>query len=74
MTIRYIEWAGQIKDLRCVSSDIENVLLVDDFEGYIHPQQKHRWVEITQFSYPYNVDGALKELISTLIERKINDF
>ena len=73
-TIRYIEWAGQIKDLRCVSADIEKVLLVDDFEGYIEPQQKHRWVEMTPYIHPYHDDDALDKLTKTLIERRFTDF
>jgi len=46
--------------------DITNacILLVDDYEHYIHRGQESQWVQIEQFDYPYleTVDGFLKVL------------
>lgn len=55
-TIRYLQAeppAGQeglapVKDLTRVHGDIEQVIVVDDFEEYILPDQRHRWIWIDE--------------------------
>ena len=39
-TIEYISWQGATKDLRCITgAQVDKVLLVDDYEPYVHPGQ-----------------------------------
>jgi len=44
--IRYIDWAGEHKDLRIVAVDINIVIIVDDYPPYIKQTQKHRLIEV----------------------------
>lgn len=36
VTIRYIDWTGDIKDFTFVNVDSTSVLLIDHYEGVIH--------------------------------------
>lgn len=67
-TIRYIDWTGEIKDLTFVDEDPSRVLLVDDYEGVIHPQQKDQWLKIKPFESPYDPDNDLSHLLRSLEE------
>lgn len=63
--IEYIKWHGSTKNLEFVpNSKPEDIVLVDDYEHYIHQGQESQWVQIEQFDYPYleTVDGFLKVL------------
>ena len=63
ITMRYIKWEGEFKNLNFVDSQSPgSVLLVDDYDGYIHPEQRGNWVFIKQFEYPEHDD----ELNNTL--------
>lgn len=66
--IEYIHWSGEYKDLSFISNSLlEEILLVDDYEGYIHPDQKNRWIFIPQFSHPYSsTDNELLNLLNPL--------
>jgi len=52
-TIRYIDWAGEHKDLRFVDDDINTVVIVDDYPPYIKQTQRHRLIQIRQYMEPY---------------------
>lgn len=54
--LQYIDWSGKTKDLRYVSPDLGNALLLDDHGPYVHPGQEHLWVEIPLFGSPYPPD------------------
>ncbi len=46
--IEYVAWEGEHKDLRFIAdAGPEEVLLVDDDAGWVHPDQRGRWVPIT---------------------------
>ena len=53
--IEYINWEGKTKDVTFIS-DVESheVLLIDDFSGYVHLGQESQWIEAKQFAYPYS--------------------
>lgn len=45
--LEFVSWHGQYKDLSFVpDASPEEVLLVDDDEGWIHPDQRDRWIAI----------------------------
>lgn len=67
-TIRYIDWNGDIKDLTFVDEDPSRVLLVDDYEGVIHPQQKDQWLKIKPFESPYDPDNELSRLSQVILK------
>lgn len=52
--IRYIDWVGEHKDLRFVDDDIESVIIIDDYPPYIKQSQKHRLIQIKQYTDPYS--------------------
>jgi len=55
--IEYINWVGATKDLGFIKyADINKIVLVDDFSGYVHPGQEARWIEVQHFDYPYDKD------------------
>lgn len=69
--IEYIHWQGETKNLEFVpNSQVNDVLLVDDFEKYIHPGQESQWVQIDYFDYPYeNTDTGLTKILKVLENR-----
>lgn len=70
LTLEYINWQGEFKDLSLIlNSSVSECLLVDDYVGYIHPNQKENWMPIKCFEHPY-VDSD-NELAVTLDELKL---
>jgi len=70
--LEYCSWTGQYdqkyKDLRCIpDSDIQHVIIIDDMEEYIHPDQKQCWIQVRPFNAPYSEnDQELFRLIQIL--------
>lgn len=63
--IEYVNWQGETKNLECIPDAIvEESILVDDFEIYVHPGQAAQWMQIEFFDYPYSEDdrGLFKML------------
>ncbi|MCF3484564.1 hypothetical protein GUL16_12820 [Stenotrophomonas maltophilia] len=52
-SVQYVNWHGRTKDLRFVSDDVGDALLLDDYGAYVHPGQEHLWIKIPQFCAPY---------------------
>lgn len=72
--IEYVHWHGPTKDLGFVPGcNPKDVLLVDDYTGYLHPGQEHQWVPVKSFHDP-TLDtpgnGALIQLLHEL-ERRV---
>jgi hypothetical protein len=63
--LEYVEWDGEYKDLSYVpDAQLGQILLVDDFEGYVKPDQKRYWIPIERYD-PYLVvddDEALMQV------------
>ena len=70
-SVEYVVWEGKTKDLSFVlGAEIQEVLLVDDFEFYIHPSQESQWVKVDYFDYPYDEsDRGLVKVIEALEQR-----
>ncbi|HDS1102885.1 MULTISPECIES: NIF family HAD-type phosphatase [Stenotrophomonas] len=69
-TLAYINWHGATKDLRFVSSQVDDVLLLDDHGPYVHPGQEHLWVQIPLFESPYSAeDDGLSVALERLMAR-----
>ena len=66
--IEYVKWSGSTKNLSFIKNvDPTQVVLVDDFEGYVCNEQKSQWIEIEQFSHPYrDTDDELKSVLKKL--------
>ncbi|WP_367351798.1 NIF family HAD-type phosphatase [Achromobacter animicus] len=65
--LEVVDWNGQTKDLALIpSAALEDCLLVDDFEGYVHRGQREQWVRVACFSHPYVTSD--RELENTLHE------
>lgn len=66
--VEYVWWHGATKNLEFIGdTSTDDVLLVDDFEEYIHPGQEARWVRIDQFCHPYSGnDTALHDVLAVL--------
>src|SRR5262249_59590324 len=55
--IEYITWNGETKNLIFVDgASPEEILLVDDYEKYVHPGQENQWIKVPYFDYPYSDD------------------
>ncbi len=57
-----VEWDQQkssTKDLTLAGATVDESVLVDDYEVYIHPSQEHRWVKVPEFAHPYGEDDGL---------------
>ena len=65
--IDVVSWAGDIKDLHFISGCVpQDVLLVDDVESYVHPNQREQWVRILPFVPPYPITD--KEFLRVIEE------
>lgn len=69
--MEYIAWHGETKDLQFVPGvHPHQVLLVDDFEKYVHPGQEAQWLQIEHFDHPYSsADKGLAKMLNTLATR-----
>lgn len=69
--IEYVLWTGATKDLaRIGGATVQQCLLVDDFEGYVHPGQHSQWVRIDCFEYPYEpADPGLSRVLQDIRQR-----
>lgn len=63
--LEYVSWTGATKDLALIrDAAIEDCLLVDDFEAYVHPGQLAQWICIDNFAHPYEASDT--ELVKVL--------
>lgn len=68
--LEYIDWDGKIKDLRRIRGvDPAGIVIVDDYEPYIHPTQRRQWVAIRPFEAPYRGDDRELSRVLTILER-----
>ncbi|MDM0068363.1 NIF family HAD-type phosphatase [Variovorax sp. J31P207] len=69
--LEYVSWAGRTKDLAFIQgAEVDETLLVDDFEAYVHPGQQERWVRAEHFDYPYpDTDSGLAEVLKVLEQK-----
>lgn len=69
--LEYVHWHGAAKDLRFVkNAPLSEVLLADDFERFIEPNQRGQWIEVEYFAPPYPADDTgLVRLEQTLRAR-----
>ena len=68
-SVEYVVWTGKTKDLRFVpAAEVDDILLVDDLELYVDPEQHAQWVPIAGFEPPFTqeddreLDRVLEEL------------
>ena len=61
-------WSGETKNLIFLEgASPEEILLVDDYEKYVHPGQENQWIKVPNFDYPYSDDDlGLGELLRLL--------
>jgi NLI interacting factor-like phosphatase len=66
--IEYITCGGETKNLIFVDgASPEEILLVDDYEKYVHPGQENQWIKVPYFDYPYSDDDlGLREVLRLL--------
>ena len=66
--IEYISWSGESKNLIFVDGALPGeILLVDDYEKYIHPGQESQWIKAPEFDHPYSDDDlGLREILRHL--------
>lgn len=66
--IEYINWHGKYKDLTFIPNTKSNkVILIDDREEYIKPEQKDRWIFVPGYDSPYlENDFEFKKVINKL--------
>lgn len=70
--IRYIDWTGSTKDLRLVSPQLGQALLLDDHEPYVHPGQHALWVEAPLFASPYPAEDDGMRISQRRIEERLS--
>jgi hypothetical protein len=71
-SLEYVVWNGQYKDLKFVTGvDVHEVLLVDDQEAYVHPEQKDQWIPVKEYESPYSQDDDELVFVQDLIKAKI---
>ncbi len=68
----YIEWDGPTKDLRFVSAELGEALLLDDHGAYVHPGQHFLWIEAPLFAAPYSDGDEGLQLVIQRLEERLN--
>jgi hypothetical protein len=73
--VEIIDWSGDYKDLRFVAkAEPDEILIVDDQERYILPEQRDQWIEIEEFVSPYEqTDEALVGVRKRISRRLAGD-
>lgn len=61
--------ADGMKDLRRVAEDVRTVLLVDDQERGVVPEQRAQWVRVNGWEMPYDADGELNRVLGVIRDR-----
>lgn len=72
LKLPYVEWSGQTKDLRFVSTKLGETLLLDDHEPYVHPGQHPFWIEAPLFAAPYAENDIGLKIAAQRIEERIS--
>lgn len=69
--VECVDWNGKTKDLGFIQGvQPSEVLLVDDFEIYVHPGQEKQWVKIELFDYQNPAgDNGLAKVMAVLEKR-----
>jgi len=69
--LEVVDWTGRTKDLALISgAALEDCLLLDDFEGYVHLGQRKQWVRVACFGHPYATsDWELENTLHELRQR-----
>lgn len=70
----YVDWNGPTKDLRFVTPDPTQALLLDDHAPYVHPGQEDHWVEVPLFGSPYAGDDKGLDLARFRIDERLSWF
>lgn len=71
--VEYIHWQGHTKDLSFIEGATpEQVLLVDDYEIYVHPGQESQWVRIDYFDAPYDERDAAFDSVLLELELRLS--
>jgi len=67
--VEYVQWNGRTKDLSLIpGATVERTLLVDDYEGYVVPDQRRQWLPIGSYSAPYAADDTGLERVIRVLE------
>lgn len=70
--LEYVVWKGDKKDLRFVeNADPAEVVLVDDFERYVHPYQREQWIEAEYFGPPYPADDEGLSRLEKVLQARV---
>ncbi|WP_329752817.1 NIF family HAD-type phosphatase [Stenotrophomonas maltophilia] len=67
----YVNWHGSTKDLRFVTPDPTQALLLDDHGPYVHPGQQGSWIEVPLFVSPYADNDKGLELARLRIDERL---
>lgn len=71
--VEYVNWHGKTKDLNFVpAAPIQQIILVDDFEIYVHPGQESQWIRIDCFDHPYDPNDAGLGKVLRSLEVRLN--
>ena len=70
--VENVRWSGPFKDLNfVVGATPAQVLIVDDQEAYIHPDQKGNWIPVAEFEPPYPQDDTGLQIVQELLLGKL---
>ena len=70
--LEWVTWSGATKNLAFVpGARVDEVLLVDDYKGYIVPEQKGQWVSAQPFEHPYPDDDEGLKMVLVELQRRV---
>ena len=72
--VEWVDWFSadtDFKDLNLIlGSDADHAFLVDDHAGFVHPKQRHRWIQIPFFNR-YNAEDDELMVVLWKLRRKM---
>lgn len=67
--LEYVNWSGNYKDLNFIQNKQDYpIVLIDDREEYIKPEQKSNWIYIPEYDYPYLENDSELEKIENKLD------
>jgi NLI interacting factor-like phosphatase len=69
--VECVQWSGRVKDLAFIPrATVERTVLIDDYEGYVVPEQRRQWLSIVSYSSPYGPEDTELQRVRRVLENE----
>jgi hypothetical protein len=72
--LEYVHWDRRYKDLRFIAgAKPKELLLVEDQEHYIVPEQRKQWIPVREYEPPYEPEDSELVRVRAVIESRLSN-